>query len=585
MITKLWKHSRGRRSTIQKAHPEGPPAAPLNRRLRAFGGAVVVAAGLVTVSAPAASADDSLTDIGITQTGDLVAAGGKIFVSGGDRIAVADPEGNLIGTITGLSGAAGLAVTPDATRLYAALRGSNEVAEIDTATLTVTRRFDFAEHRCPMHLSLAGDRLWVGYGCAYTMYLMGVASLDLSATAPEPVRFPILPTSDAPLVAASENTLVIGETNRSPARIEVYDVSGASPVKRGEIPDLLSGYMTGALYDLALTPDGSTVIPAFDYPSRYDAWDTTTLKKVRSYGADEPSEEMDSPTVVAISPDGAHIATSGRFNHDVKLYDTVTTAKLYTDQRPTVGVVPGNLAFLGDTVYGVVWESAGCPTPQDSCKLRLWRLDRATLPGSTLTMTAPAAAVALEPLTVTGRLTLTDGSALAAKPLTVTRRLPDGTSATLPAVTTGQDGAFTFTDIPPAAGAIQYRVLWDGTEDTRWSANSATVAVAKHPTSITLSGPAKGTVGVPLQMNGTLDFGGEPPADEHPVVRIHRKIVNSKGSTNILLTTVVPGADGSFTVTDTPAGAGTYTYGAEWMGDQATVYGVAKYQLTVTAAG
>ncbi|WP_182899110.1 WD40 repeat domain-containing protein [Microbispora sp. H10830] len=549
-----------------------------------MGGAAAVAAALVVVPAPAASADDSLTDIGITQTGDLVAGGGKIFVSGGDQIAVTDAEGTLIGTVTGLSGAAGLAITPDATRLYAALRGSNEVAEIDTGSLTVTRRFDLAEDRCPTHLSLTGDRLWVGYGCAYTTYHVGVASLDLSAAAPEPVRFPVSPMSDAPLVAAAGNTLVVGETSTSSGNLEVYDLSGAAAVKRGEIPDRFSSYMTGALYDLALTPDGSTVIPAFDFPTQYDAWDTTTLTKVRSYGADEPSGDRDSPTVVAISPDGTQVATSGRFYKKVKLYDTATTAKLYTDQSPAQSVMPGTLAFLGDTVYGVVGDSSGCPAPQYTCGFKLWRLDRATLPGSTLTMTAPADAVALEPLTVTGRLTLTDGSALAAKPLTVTRRLPDGTSATLPAATTSADGAFTFTDIPPVAGTISYRVLWDGTEDTRWSADSATVTVAKHPTSITLTGPADGTVGVPLQMHGTLDF-GRPPADDDAVVRIYRRIASGKGARTIVLTTVSPGADGSFAFTDTPPEAGTYTYGAEWKGDQATVYAAAKHQLKVTAAG
>ncbi|MEV4457767.1 WD40 repeat domain-containing protein [Microbispora sp. NPDC049633] len=547
-----------------------------------MGGAAAVAAALVVVPAPAASADDSLTEIGITQTGDLVAGGGKIFVSGGDRIAVTDPEGTLIGAVTGLSGAEGLAITPDATRLYAALRGSNEVAEIDTGSLTVTRRFDLAEDRCPTHLSLSGDRLWVGYGCAYTTYHIGVAYLDLSAAAPEPVRFRVSPMSDAPLVAAAGNTLVVGETSTSSGNLEVYDLSGSVPVKRGEIPGRFSSYMTGALYDLALTPDGSTVIPAFDYPGQYDAWDTTTLTKVRSYGADEPSGDRDSPTVVAISPDGAQIATSGRFYGKVKLYDTATTAKLYTGRSPAQSVMPGTLAFLGDTVYGVV--GFGCPAPQYTCGFRLWRLDRAALPGSTLTMTAPADAVALEPLTVTGRLTLTDGSALAAKPLTVTRRLPDGTSATLPAVTTAEDGAFTFTDIPPVAGTFTYRVLWDGTEDTRWSADSATVAVAKYPTSITLTGPANGTVGVPLEMHGTLDI-GPPPAGDDAVVLIHRRIVSDNRARTIVLTTVSPGADGSFTFTDTPAEAGTYTYGAEWKADQATVYAAAKHQLKVTAAG
>ncbi|WP_432921394.1 YncE family protein [Microbispora sp. CA-135349] len=96
-----------------------------------------------------------------------MAGGGKVFVAGDDRIVVADADGTLNGAVTGLSGALGLAITPDGTRLYAALRGSNEVAEINAADLTVTRRFNLAEYPCPTNLALSGNHLWVGYGYDY----------------------------------------------------------------------------------------------------------------------------------------------------------------------------------------------------------------------------------------------------------------------------------------------------------------------------------------------------------------------------------------------------------------------------------
>ncbi|GAA3105411.1 hypothetical protein [Nonomuraea salmonea] len=70
----------------------------------------------------------------------------------------------------------------DGARLYAALSGSNEVAEIDTATLAVTRRLDLSSHPCPVSLALLGERLWVGHGCDTGKG--GVVGLDLSATAP-----------------------------------------------------------------------------------------------------------------------------------------------------------------------------------------------------------------------------------------------------------------------------------------------------------------------------------------------------------------------------------------------------------------
>ncbi len=109
-------------------------------------------AGLLTALAPAVSAADSTTDLGVsldiyTKSGDVAVGGGKVFVSANDRIVVADTRGTLTGAITGLSGATALAITPDGTRLYTALRGSNEVAEIDTAALAVIRRIDLASSR------------------------------------------------------------------------------------------------------------------------------------------------------------------------------------------------------------------------------------------------------------------------------------------------------------------------------------------------------------------------------------------------------------------------------------------------------
>ncbi|NYF38224.1 YncE family protein [Streptosporangium sandarakinum] len=122
---------------------------PLVRRLAAHCGAAGLITGMLTgmltVAAPAASAADTTTDLGVTfdsYTADLAVGGGRVFVSADDRIIVADTGGNL----TGLSGVRELAMNTDDTRLYAALTGSNEVAEIDTASLPVTRRIDLSAH-------------------------------------------------------------------------------------------------------------------------------------------------------------------------------------------------------------------------------------------------------------------------------------------------------------------------------------------------------------------------------------------------------------------------------------------------------
>jgi hypothetical protein len=100
----------------------------------------------------------------------------------------------------------------------------------------------------------------------------------------------------------------------------------------------------------------------------------------------------------------------------------------------------------------------------------LYRMKGATLPGSSVTLTPPPSATAREPLTISGRLTLSDGTAPGAQQLTITRQLPDGTTSTLPTVTTARDGTFTLTDTPPVASVppatFSYTAQWDGTTHT-----------------------------------------------------------------------------------------------------------------------
>lgn len=141
----------------ERSHAGGRPATRLTRRLVALGGSLTLTAGLLTALAPTASAADSTTDLGVsisrhTKGGDVAAGGGRIFVSAKDRIVITDDRGAITGAIDDLTYVTGLATTPDGTRLYAGLHDSNEVAEIDTATLAVTRRISTGRYPCPSHL-------------------------------------------------------------------------------------------------------------------------------------------------------------------------------------------------------------------------------------------------------------------------------------------------------------------------------------------------------------------------------------------------------------------------------------------------
>ncbi|WP_090931474.1 YncE family protein [Nonomuraea jiangxiensis] len=520
----------------------------------ALSSALAIAAGLTVAVAPAASAADSMVYLdGMKDARDVAAAGGKVFVAGDDEIIVTDSRGTITDTISDLPGAAGLAVTPDNKRAFVALSGAQQVLELDTDSLAVIRRIDVAPYPCPWNLTLSDNRLWVGYGCGNT-FNGGVFGLDLSAAAPVPVPV-VANIYNAPLVAAAGGTLAVGETGLSACDLMVYDVNGTTPVRRG----VINGFDNSlVIYDLVITSDGSTVIL-----NNLDGWDTTSLTKAFSFPGGAGS--------VAISPDGAHLAATGTTGYDITMFDMGTRAQTYRIFASYASPVIGTLAFSGVDVFTVLEEVTS------QRRLRLWRAEGATLPGSTLKLSAPPTGTALVPLTATGTLTLADGSAPGPQPLVVTRKLPDGTSTTIPGVTTAADGTYTFTDTPPVSGTITYDVFWNGNADFRWSRTSAAVTAARHPSSITLSGPKTGTVGKQLSFSGVLDAGDQtPPSGALLVVYL----TVSDGNLEFV-GTVNTNSDGSFAFVDTPAVGGEHVYEVRWDGTNVFEYTRGTHNVTV----
>ncbi|MFI9576344.1 hypothetical protein ACIG5D_33380 [Microbispora rosea] len=546
----------------------------ITRLLACLVTALAVTAGLVVVHTPAASAADITTDLGITGGGDVVAGGGKAFIAGDDQLLVVNANGTFNTAVGGLS-ARSLAITPDGTRLYAALRDPNEIMELDTATLDTTREISLAEYPCPTNLALSGRWLWVGYGC--DQWDGGVVGIDLSSGYRSRL-IRVAATYASPKVAAAGNTLVVGDSGLSPASLRVYDVNTLRATLRGIIDG--HDYHTGFLGDLAITPDGSTIIAAFPDSDEYFAWDTTSLQKVRAYGPD-PDSGYYLP-VVAVSADGTHVA-AGRGTKSglgLTLYDSATAAPVYsgtlTDHAGLMDL--RSLTFSNDDLFAV-WRDL------DSDHLHLWRLETGTLPESTLTLTAPSTGTGTgaDILTLTGRLTLPDGSAPGEQPLSVTRYVNDSAALTRE-VTTAEDGTFTFADRPRSAGVIRYDVIWNGSPTVHWSTASATVTLVKAVSSITLSGPETGIVGTQLKFSGVLSQGGQPVGSTTKL-RVLREVTNSRGT----VVTALPSVstiifDGRFRFMDTPTEAGEYSYRVEFDGDRASLPTTATLDMTVEEA-
>ncbi|MEV4800436.1 hypothetical protein AB0K18_10515 [Nonomuraea sp. NPDC049421] len=511
-------------------------------------------AGLLVALSPAASAADTTTDLGVDYSyyrpGDLALGNGKVFVSSGGQLVVADTNGDLLGEVGGLTEASGLAMSQDGAHLYAALVGPRQVVEIDTATLEITRRIDLLSYPCPTHLARSGEWLWVGYGCD-SNWNGGVVGLDLTVTAPQPIVV-ASGISGAPLLAANGGTLVLSQLGTSTGHLFVYDVSG-TPTLRGEIDGFT--HDLGRVGDLVVTPDGSKFF-SVAFPGRgTDLWDANSLERIRTYAGESTVE--DSSSAVAISPDGAYVVVGQGDGANLVMYDAVTGATIHALDNPAVAGGTDRLAFSGTDVFAVKTASSG--------RLHLWRVEDITFPASALTLTPPSGGVVNQLLTLTGRLELPGGAATGAKPLTVTRRLPDGTTETLAGVTTAPDGTFTVTDTPAAGGAYTYAVLWDGDDHVRWSTASAKVTV-KNTSSLTVTGPSEWPVDAALTLSGVL-LPAPPPSGWGYPLTVKRTVTNANGT----VTTTLPGAagrkNGTYSFSDRPAETGHYTYTVEWAGN------------------
>jgi YVTN family beta-propeller protein len=545
---------------------EGSPVRSLRtgRRLAAIvAGAVLAAAAAVGPASPAAATTTETYLAGVAGVGDVAAGAGKVYVAALDRVVVADSSAAVTGAVTGLSGAEGLALTPDGSRLFVALSGSREVVEIDTGTLQIVRRVDLGPYPCPTNLSLAGNRLWVGYGC-YGQWNGGIVTLDVAEPAPAVAPLNSGTYYSAPLIAAAGTVLVAGTPGISPATVEVYAVDGASATLRGTITGDASN-----LGDLAVTPDGAMVVTASGYPYSHVGYDTTTLTEVRRYG--DPSWGY--PLAVAISPDGAYLA-AGRNGHPRLSFHTVANAATLGQADSGTGdLVARAVTFLGPDVFGILndWQAG---------RFYLWRVAGATLAHSAIALAPPASATAGEPMSITGRLTLTDGAAPGAQQLTATRTLPDGTRTTLAPVTTAADGAFTLTDTPPVAGDIRYDVAWAGNSTYQGSDASLTVPVARRAATLTLTGPTTGEAGKRLRLSGTLTLDGSAP-NPPATLAVYRAITNNhEGGWPERLDDVVTDSRGGFRIDDTPTQGGSYAYTVRWAGSE--VYGPAEATHTVS---
>ncbi|MCX4989593.1 MULTISPECIES: hypothetical protein [unclassified Streptomyces] len=182
---------------------------------------------------------------------------------------------------------------------------------------------------------------------------------------------------------------------------------------------------------------------------------------------------------------------------------------------------------------------------------------------TTVTVSAPSSVVPGKSLTVTGKVS--GGDPLpAGTSLTVTRTDAESPSGkALASVTTGEDGAFSFTDTPPVEGNAKYTVSYAGDSGHAPASATRTVAVSRSATTVTVSAPATATRAKSLTVTGKVVSAEALPAGTALAV----KRTDLESPSGKALASVKTKADGTFSFTDTPSAGGDVKYTVSYAGD------------------
>lgn len=306
-------------------------------------------AGLVAAAFVAPTAAQAADTLPLPNYGDIAVddVHQRVFVSGGSTtngVVVTDFSGKVKKTINGQSGATGLALSADSTKLYVALAAGDAISVIDTTTFAETARYPVGSQLCPTHLARTGAIVWFGYGCE-SDWTGKIGKLDTSVTPPAVTldqqgdalfqRAPLLSST-----GADAGPLVAGQLSLSLSTVRVFTVAG------GTLTEDVSGDVVGAsLNDISLAPNAVTFFTASGSRDHAEAFAPGDLSGRGSYATGFR------PNAVAVSPDNGFVAigrnTSGA--DDVFVYEDGGSVPVNAFDLDSGDLVaPRGVAWSGD---------------------------------------------------------------------------------------------------------------------------------------------------------------------------------------------------------------------------------------------
>lgn len=513
--------------------------------------------GAITAAAPANA--EELGTLPVTGFDDVVLdeTHGQLFISQGldaGGVLVTDLNGTTVTELSDLVDSRRLALSFDGATLWVTLPRTGQVVGIDTATLTESSRFTLPAGVCPGSVTEVDGYLAVGHSCnqwARDGQYGGVGVLDPATGGWEPLTFsgpfyrPIVTASPG-----SQDLFVTGDIGISPTTLfTVTAIDG--------IPDLVTSRRdTGSnLRDLAMSPDGASVVQASGFPYAHPSFTVPFLGDSVSY------ESSTYPNAAVWSADGSTLFTgvSTQNGTDVRAHSagSATTLRSYefgSQQLADSGLVS---ASSGSTAYAITRESSGP-----------WRLHILRMPTTTtLDLTGPASTFAGEPVTLTGTLTATDGRPMGGRSVSFVREGTGIAPVSIGARTTAADGSFELTNFPHDPGPTTYRATFAGTAAEASSTAAFTLDVIRKAVStIVIDAPTSVDEGESIDLTGTLSFDDGRPAGGRDIALF----VDSATQYGDPVGATTTDANGSFVFSYSPATLGTHYFSTYYAGDTET---------------
>ncbi len=285
----------------------------------------------------------------------------RIYITGGtgtSDLVITDLDGGNVRTLAGVApGAAGMALSPDGTKLYIAASDQDWLRIVDTETFALSGQFagkTDGTMSCPRDVAFAAGQLWVSWGCDNAPAGIGRVDLQTGAFQLNAIGSIDERISTAPLLATTPsqpNMVIAGETGTNPALVVRFEAT--STLLNQQAIRHTDG---GSVRQLAITPDGSQVIIPSGAPYYHPAWRTSDLVEVHQY----PTAAY--PNSVAIRDDGLVIAgINGAYEKDVYIFEpggstpiaTYEFGHLPNQETWPYTVVPGGLAVHGNQIYAI----------------------------------------------------------------------------------------------------------------------------------------------------------------------------------------------------------------------------------------